>query len=445
MIIPVKVPAIGESVTEAVIAKWHRSDGDRVAVDDPLCTFESDKAAVEIQAEAAGRLRILKPQGYTVPVGGIIAEIDTEPANRAASTGAATSPAVTAAAAPPADATVYPPPAPVYDNTRPVPPFGGPAAGDAPRLTPTAARILEQAAVPFSAVQGTGPHGRVTKEDALEAVRRSGVQPAATPVSASVPSPVPVPAPQPVAAPSPSAAPPAGATGRASRREAMTPLRRTIARRLLQAKQETAMLTTINEVDMTAVQAVRRANQDAFTRKYGVKLGYMSFFARAVCLALAEVPVVNACAGEDYLEYHDFVDLSVAVSTPRGLVVPVVRNAQALGIPQLETAIQAFAKKARDGRLSLDEMTGGTFTLTNGGTFGSLISTPLINPPQSAILGMHVIQDRPVARDGQVVIRPMMYISLSYDHRLIDGRESVQFVVKVKEWLERVSPATAGL
>ncbi|MBP7868408.1 MAG: 2-oxo acid dehydrogenase subunit E2, partial [Acidobacteria bacterium] len=233
--------------------------------------------------------------------------------------------------------------------------------------------------------------------------------------------------------------------GRTSRREAMTPLRRTIARRLLQARQETAMLTTINEVDMTAVQAVRRANQDAFTRKYGVKLGYMSFFARAVCLALAEVPVVNASAGEDFIDYHDFVDLSVAVATPRGLVVPVVRNAQALGVPQLETAIQAFAKKAREGRLSLDEMTGGTFTLTNGGTFGSLISTPLINPPQSAILGMHVIQDRPVARDGQVVIRPMMYVSLSYDHRLVDGKESVQFVVKVKDWLEHVSVASAGL
>lgn len=402
MKIAVKAPSVGESVSEVSVARWIRAEGDPVKAGDPLCEIESEKATLEVTADGGGTLHIVAPAGATVAVGAPLAEIDTEGAV------ADQKDALTTVEAP-----------------------GRPATGKA-RTTPTAAKILEGAGIPDGAVTGSGPGGRITKEDARRAVERRSAALSVAPHPPTVQAPhASPPTPQ-------SAAPlPASGTSRPGvRRERMTTLRQTISRRLLEAKQGTAMLTTVNEVDMLGIQETRAEKKAAFQERYGVKLGFMSFFASAVCSALREYPVVNAAIDGDSIVYHDFCDLSVAVSTPRGLVAPVVRDADSLGLPALEVAIQQLAQKARDGKLSVDEMRGGTFTLTNGGVFGSLISTPLINPPQSAILGMHTIQERPVARGGLVVVRPMMYVSLSYDHRIVDGRESVLFVMKVKELLE---------
>jgi 2-oxoglutarate dehydrogenase E2 component (dihydrolipoamide succinyltransferase) len=385
-----KVPAVGESITEVTISTWLKKDGDFVNLDEVIAEVESDKATFELPAEASGILRIVAKEKTTLPIGGLICKIEI-------AEGAA--PAKAAAPATKAEAT------------------GGNANYASGHPSPAAAKILDEKGISTSAVQGSGKDGRITKEDAVKAEAKGAAK---------------------ESKPAPAIAPavPAVAEGRNIRREKMTSLRKTIAKRLVAVKNETAMLTTFNEVDMKPVMDLRAKYKDQFKEKYGVGLGFMSFFTKAVCAALKEFPAVNASIEGDEIVFHDYCDISVAVSSPRGLVVPVVRNAELLSMNQIESEIARLAVKARDGKLSIEEMTGGTFSITNGGVFGSMMSTPIINPPQSAILGMHNIVERPVVVGGQVVVRPIMYVALSYDHRIIDGRESVSFLVRVKQMLE---------
>lgn len=389
-----KVPAVGESISEVTIASWSKKDGDYVAVDEILCELESDKATFELPAEAAGILTIVGKEGDTLAIGAVICTI-------AVTAGA---PAPAAAPAPSAPATAAP--------------ASGDKAYSEKHASPVAAKILAEKGIDPKDVNGSGSGGKIMKDDALKAEKAA---PAAAPAAA-----------KPVA-PAPAAAP-AGA--RASRREKMSSLRKTIARRLVAVKNETAMLTTFNEVDMKPVMDLRSKFKDKFKEKHEVGLGFMSFFVKAVTVALKDFPVINAQIDGEELVYNDFADISVAVSTPRGLVVPVIRNAETLSFAAIEKEIVRLAVRARDGKLGLDEMSGGTFTITNGGTFGSMLSTPIINAPQSAILGMHNIVERPVVVDGQIVVRPIMYVALSYDHRTIDGKDSVSFLVRVKQLLE---------
>ncbi len=416
-VIEMNVPAVGESVTEVTIASWSKKEGDQVALDEVLCELESDKATFELPAEAAGILRIVAQAGKTLPIGALIAKIETG----ASATQPATSPQ----------------PAPAQPTTATGASSNGSeqngqngAAGYAAHYpSPAAAKLLDEKGVSAQQVQGSGVGGRVTKEDAMKA------QPA--PASQAAPA---QPAPQPAVAtdrPKPAATPaPAVAGERVQRREKMTSLRRTIARRLVAVKNETAMLTTFNEVDMKPVMDLRNKYKDKFKEKNGVGLGFMSFFTKAVCIALKEFPAVNAQIDGDQIVYNDFCDVSIAVSTERGLVVPVIRNAEQLSFAQIEKEIVRLAGLARDNKLTIEQMTGGTFTITNGGTFGSMLSTPIINAPQSAILGMHNIVERAVVINGEIVVRPIMYVALSYDHRIIDGKESVSFLVRVKQILE---------
>jgi 2-oxoglutarate dehydrogenase E2 component (dihydrolipoamide succinyltransferase) len=371
----VVIPAVGESITEVVIGKWFKKNGESVRMDDMLCELETDKATMEVNAEQAGILEILVPEGSTVAVGAVVARIQTDAAE-----GGPASDAPAAAAAPAAPA------APATVAAAPATVAAAPAMSSAP-------------SVPASSV----PLASTTVASASNR-------------------------PDPIVRSSDSAGP--------QRRERMSQLRKTIARRLVAVKNETAMLTTFNEVNMGPLMEMRSRYKDSFKERYGVGLGFMSLFAKAVCLALREFPVVNAGLDGEDLVYHDYVDLSIAVSAPRGLMVPVVRGADHLALHEIEREIARLAGKAREGTLSVDEMAGGTFTITNGGVFGSMLSTPIINAPQSAILGMHNIVERPIALHGQVVIRPIMYIALSYDHRLIDGKDSVSFLVRVKEFLE---------
>lgn len=423
-VIEMKVPAVGESITEVTIAAWSKKDGDIVALDEVLCELESDKATFELPAEAAGTLRIVAQAGETLAIGATIARIEV---------GAAT----------PASGTV-PPAAPVSlvaesgtaqsDNGR-----DAYAAHHAP---PAAAKILAEKGIEASAVAGTGVGGRITKDDAMKAtVPVLPVAPAPQPAPASALTPAPKPLsteaitslnrsdgpPQPL---------PPVAGSRGQRREKMTSLRRTIARRLVAVKNETAMLTTFNEVDMKPIMEMRTKFKDRFKEKHGVGLGFMSFFTKAVCVALREFPAVNAQIDGDQIVYNDFCDVSIAVSSERGLVVPVIRNAEQMNFQQIEKEIVRLAGLARDNKLTIDQMTGGTFTITNGGIFGSMLSTPIINAPQSAILGMHNIVERAVVVSGEIVVRPIMYVALSYDHRIIDGKESVSFLVRLKQLLE---------
>lgn len=389
-----KVPAVGESISEVTISSWLKKDGDIVRLDEVIAEVESDKATFELPAEANGVLRIVAKEKETLPIGGLICRIEVmEGVPGAGATQSAAAPA-----APSQPATT--------DKSY--------AAG---HPSPAAAKILSEKGISPEQVAGTGVGGRITREDAQNA------QPAA---------------PKEKAAAAPPSGPPviADAGGRNERREKMTSLRRTIARRLVAVKNETAMLTTFNEVDMKPVMDLRARYKDKFKEKYGVGLGFMSFFAKAVCAALKEFPAVNASIDKDEVVYHDYCDISIAVSTPRGLVVPVIRNADKLSFDQIESEVIRLATRGRDGKLSIEEMTGGTFSITNGGVFGSMLSTPIINPPQSAILGMHNIVERPVVKNGEIVVRPVMYVALSYDHRIIDGRESVSFLVRVKEMLE---------
>ena len=397
MIIELKVPVIGESVTEVTLSQWLKADGDYVSLDEPICEFESDKATLEFPAEVAGKLIHVAAAGDDLPVGGLVARIDTSVTQGAA-----------APAAPAAPAAATPPATPPTSSTASTYATGHPS--------PAAAKILEEKGVSPADVQGSGRDGRITKADAQ----------AATPAPKA-------------AAAAPKAAPAAAAPvafGREEERKKMSRMRRTIANRLVKAKNETAMLTTFNEVDLTEVMALRNKVQDRFVAKYGIKLGFMSIFAKACAQVLMDMPEVNARIDDNDLVYHQYVDISIAISTPTGLVVPPVKNVESMSFAEIEHEIKRLSSKAREGSLSMEDMQGGTFTITNGGVFGSLLSTPIINEPQSAILGMHAIKERPMVVNGEIKIRPMMYIALSYDHRVIDGSSSVTFLVKVKELLE---------
>ncbi len=390
-IIDVTVPTVGESITEVTIASWSKKDGDAVAMDEIICELESDKATFELPSPQAGVLKIVAPEGSTIPIGGVIAKIEVGGAVASAAPVAAPSaPAQTAA--PSKDAS--------YATGHP---------------SPAASKVLAEKGIEVTAVSGTGVGGRITKEDAIKAEK---------PAEKAAPT----------AASAPAATVAAGPRG--SRREKMSSLRKTIARRLVAVKNETAMLTTFNEVDMKPIMDLRKQYKDKFKDIHGVGLGFMSFFTKACAVALKEFPVVNAYIDGDEVVFNDFADISIAVSAPRGLVVPVIRNAEKMSFAEIEAEVVKLATKARDNKLTLEEMTGGTFTITNGGIFGSMLSTPIINAPQSAILGMHNIVERPVAINGQVEIRPIMYIALSYDHRTIDGKDSVSFLVRVKQLLE---------
>lgn len=391
-----KVPAVAESITEVTLARFLVKDGDYVELDQPICEVETDKASQELPAPAAGVVKLVAKEGEDLKVGALVCTID-ETAAKPAGT-----PAKEEKKAEPETkkAEVKAPVAEVKETKT------APVAETNVHATPVAKKILEEGGVKASGVKGTGAGGKITKEDALAAVRAKLNLPAKE------------------------------AFSRNERREKMSRLRKTVAERLVYSKNSTAMLTTFNEVDMTAINKIREKYGDTFKKKNEVGLGMMSFFTRAVCLSLEKFPAVNASIEENEIVYHDFCDISIAVSTPKGLVVPVIRNAESLSLAGIEKKVKELAIKGRDGLLTMDEMTGGTFTISNGGVFGSLMSTPIINPPQTAILGMHKIQDRPMAIDGQVVIRPMMYLALSYDHRIIDGKESVSFLVSVKDYLE---------
>ena len=391
----VKVPTLGESVTEATVGQWLKQPGEAVALDEPICSLETDKVAVDVPSPVAGVMgQQLVKEGDTVEVGAVIGVIEDAGAGTAAA-----APAKAAAAAP----------APATAEAAP--------AGDAPTLSPAVRRAVLEHGIDPTKVVGTGKDGRITKEDVVEAAKKAGDAPATAATGA---------------APAVAASGPA----RQEERVKMTRLRQTIARRLKEAQNTAAMLTTFNDVDMSAVMETRAKYKDLFEKKHGVRLGFMGFFTKAAALAARDVPSVNARIEGDEIIYHNFLDVSVAVSAPNGLVVPVVRNADAMSFAEIEKAIADFGKRAKDGTLKMDEMTGGTFTISNGGVFGSLMSTPIINPPQSAVLGLHRIEDRPIALNGQVVIRPMMYMALSYDHRLIDGREAVTFLKIIKEAME---------
>jgi 2-oxoglutarate dehydrogenase E2 component (dihydrolipoamide succinyltransferase) len=390
-----KVPAVGESITEVTISTWLKKDGDFVKLDDIIAEVESDKATFELPAEANGILRIVAQEKTTLPISGLICKIEVMDGAPASAAAASTSAPATSAPA-------------STDKSY--------AAG---HPSPAAGKILDEKGVASSQVSGSGVGGRITKEDAVKAQAGTSAKPEAAKTSVASGPPV-----------------IAGGGSRNKRAEKMTSLRKTIAKRLVAVKNETAMLTTFNEVDMKPVMDLRSKYKDQFKEKYGVGLGFMSFFTKAVCVALKDFPAVNAQIAGDEMIFHDYCDVAIAVSTPRGLVVPVIRNAEALSFNQIESEIGRLAARGREGKLSIEEMQGGTFTITNGGVFGSMLSTPIINAPQSAILGMHNIVERPIAIKGEVVVRPIMYLALSYDHRIVDGRESVSFLVRVKELLE---------
>ena len=411
-VIEIKVPAVGESITEVTVSSWNKKEGDSVKMDEVLCELESDKATFELPSEVAGTLHIVAEAGTTLAIGAVVATI-TVGAGAVASQPAST----------PAPATSTPPQTPST-----TPQSDSYAAGHA---SPAAAKVLAEKGIEAGSVSGTGVGGRITKEDALSV---SNQQPAvSTPV---IPTPTPVPAVAPTPAPIAVSTPQPTSGNRNQRREKMTSLRKTVARRLVQVKNETAMLTTFNEVDMKPIMDLRGKYKDKFKEKHGVGLGFMSFFTKAVCVALKEYPAVNGSIDGEEIVYNDYCDISIAVSAPKGLVVPVIRNAENLSLAGIESEVVRLATLAKNNKLTLQEMSGGTFTITNGGVFGSMLSTPIINAPQVAILGMHNIVERAVVVDGQIVIRPIMYVALSYDHRIIDGKESVSFLVRLKQLLE---------
>lgn len=389
MAVEISVPSVGESISEVTLAKWIRKDGDFVERDEVLAELESEKATFEINAVEAGVLKTLAAEGDILKIGDIACLIDTL-ASRPESAPAAQKMEESAVA-----------------DTAPAPSVPIPPPSATVKATPVAAAIIADKKIDPHSVIPSGIHGRIFKQDVLQALSSPGRKPGIEPFS------------------------------RQEKPERMSNLRKTVSRRLVEAKNTTAMLTTFNEVDMGAVMEIRKAFKDTFQKNHGVNLGFMSFFTKACCFALQEWPAVNAKIDGDQIIYHEYCDVSIAVSAPKGLVVPVIRNAESLSMADIEKKVMELAAKARDNKLTIEEMTGGTFTITNGGVFGSLMSTPIINIPQSAILGMHKIQERPVAINGKVEIRPMMYLALSYDHRIIDGRESVSFLVRVKELLEK--------
>ena len=407
----VKVPTLGESVSEATIGQWLKQPGEAVKLDEPIASLETDKVAVEVGAPAAGVMGAFQAkEGDTVLVGAVIATIEDS------------APAAGAEPVVPREEKAQPP----ASDTMPPKAEAAPAAAlDASTLSPAVRRAVLEHGIDPSRVKGSGRDGRLTKEDVLAAAQAKAAPVSAPAVAAPVATPTPAPA-----------ASSASVGQRNTERVKMTRMRQTIAKRLKSAQDTAALLTTFNDCDMSAVMAARDRYKDSFEKKHGVKLGFMSFFAKAVCLAIRDIPSVNAQIEGDEIVYFDYVDLSVAVSAPNGLVVPVVRNADALGFAGIEKSIGDLGRRARDGALTMEDMAGGTFTISNGGIFGGLMSTPIINPPQSAVLGLHRIEDRPVVRDGEIVIRPMMYLALSYDHRLIDGREAVTALKTIKEAIE---------
>ena len=382
MAIEIKVPSVGESIQEVTLAKWLRKEGEWVERDEVIAELESEKASFEVNAEQAGAVQLIAKEGDSLAIGDLICRIDTE-AKR-------------------------PETIPVQSTANTAKSTAQPTAAvqSEHHASPVAAAIIAEKKLDISTLTPSGTNGKIMKQDVLDALNHPGTQPGLT------------------------------LFGRNERTEKMSVLRKTLSRRLVESKNTTAMLTTFNEVDMSAIMEIRTKYKDKFKEAHAVNLGFMSFFTKACSFALLEWPSVNASLDGDQIKYHDYCDISIAVSAPRGLVVPVIRNAESLSMAGIELQVAALAAKARDNKLTIEEMAGGTFTITNGGVFGSLMSTPIINIPQSAILGMHKIQDRPMAINGQVVIRPMMYLALSYDHRIIDGRESVGFLVRVKELLE---------
>ncbi len=402
----VKVPTLGESVTEATVGAWLKKPGEAVAADEPIASLETDKVAVDVPSPVAGVMgQQLVKEGDTVNVGAVIATVEAGSGGAAKAAPAAATPAPVAASAAPAPS---PPEAVAGDDAGAV------------TLSPAVRRLVLEHGLDPSRIKGTGRDGRLTKDDVLAAVADGSAKADAGAAPAT-------------AAPAASSA--AGA-GRAEERVKMTRLRQTVAKRLKSAQETAALLTTFNDVDMSAVIEARNKYKDLFEKKHGVRLGFMGFFTKAVCMALRDVPAVNAQIEGDEIVYYNYADISVAVSAPNGLVVPVIRNADSMSVAEIEKAIGDFGKKAKDGALTMEDMKGGTFTISNGGVFGSLMSTPIINPPQSAVLGLHRIEDRPVVVNGQIVVRPMMYLALSYDHRLIDGREAVTFLVAIKNAIE---------
>jgi len=408
MAVDIVVPTLGESVTEATVAKWYKAAGDRVEIDEPLVELETDKVAVEVNAQAAGVIdEILVPTGGEVAVGAVLGRIAEGGAGKAApKPAAAPAPAAASAAAAPAPVAAAPASVPA----------------DAP-LAPAVRKLIEENNLDPAKIKASGKDGRLTKEDVLTHLEKAAAAPAAGPAPKSA-------APAPVSMLAPAA------PGIREERVKMTRLRRRIAERLKEAQNTAAMLTTFNEVDMTNVMALRNSYKDQFEKRHGIKLGFMSFFVKAAIAALKEIPEVNAEIQGDELVYKNYYDVGVAVGTENGLVVPVLRNADQMGLADVEKTIAGFGRKARDGKLTIDDMTGGTFTISNGGIYGSLLSTPILNTPQSGILGMHKIQERPIVVAGKIEIRPMMYLALSYDHRIVDGREAVTFLVRLKDCIE---------
>ncbi len=400
--IEIKVPTVGESISEVQLLRWNKKTGDYVERDEVIAELESEKATFEVNAEKAGVLTTVATEGDQLKIGELLATIDDT---------AKASPAKVEITAP------KPPAVATVQNTAPAqkPDAPKPAPSEV-KATPLASALLAEKKVDLSQVKATGPQGKIVKEDVLKALEQPGRIPFENQVLSA----------------------------REQRKEKMSNLRKTIAKRLVEAKNGTAMLTTFNEVDMSAILAIRASYKDKFKEVHGVGLGFMSFFAKACSVALREWPSVNASIDGDIILYHDYADISIAVSTPRGLTVPVMRNVESMSMADVEKKVAELAVKARDSKLTAEELTGGTFTITNGGVFGSLMSTPIINAPQSAILGMHKIQERPMVEKGQVVVRPMMYLALSYDHRIIDGRESVGFLVRVKELLENPAQLLIG-
>jgi 2-oxoglutarate dehydrogenase E2 component (dihydrolipoamide succinyltransferase) len=440
--VELRVPALGESITEATVGKWHKQVGDSVSVDEPVVVLETDKVTVDVPAPAAGAIeKIDAKEGDVVKVGQVIGSIAQGAA--AAPKGNGKQAAGPAQAPQPAAAT---PPARPLEAVPPVAP-----SSELPSMTPVARRVAEERGVDVQKIKGTGPGGKILKEDVLGHVEAQA--PAAVPTTAQTETTAaaaalqaPTIVPEPLQAPPPPRpVVPQGPRPRADREERvrMTPLRKRAAERLVYAQSTAAMLTTFQEVDMGEVAALRKRYGDRFQQRHGVKLGFMSFFVRAVLEGVKVFPQLNAEIDGDEVVFKRYYDIGVAVSTEEGLVVPVVRDADRKTFAEIEREIASLATRARERKLTLEELRGGTFTITNGGVFGSLLSTPILNPPQSGILGMHTIQPRPVARDGQVVIRPMMYVALSYDHRLVDGAQAVSFLVRVKESLE--DPARMAL
>ena len=409
----VKVPTLGESVTEATVGQWLKKPGEAVKADEPIVSLETDKVAVDVPAPAAGTMGdIIAKEGDTVEVGALLGYV-----NEGASAGASPAPAAAPAVAPAAKAEAA---APAPAASAPAPAAEEEGDGGSLTLSPAVRRLVLEHGLDPSKIKGTGKDGRLTKDDVMAAAAAGTARAAAASAPAAAP-----------AADAPAAGP-----SRKQERVKMTRLRQTVAKRLKEAQNNAALLTTFNDVDMTAVIEARAKYKDLFEKKHGVRLGFMGFFTKAVCMALKDIPGVNAQIEGDEIVYNDFADISVAVSAPTGLVVPVIRNAESMSVATIEKTIGDFGKKAKEGKLTMEDMKGGTFTISNGGVFGSLMSTPIINPPQSAVLGLHRIEDRPVVRDGQVVVRPMMYLALSYDHRLIDGREAETFLVAVKNAIE---------